>query len=75
MLRTRRPVIQLMRSTLLFASNATNFFAIIFIPLAKSASISLMAPLLRAAARLGDAGRAHHASAAWRRWAWASWAC
>ncbi len=45
MLRTRRPFIQLIRSTLLFASNATNFFAIIFIPLAKSASISLMAPL------------------------------
>lgn len=46
MLRTRRPFIQLARSTMLFMSNATNFFAIIFIPLAKTASISLMAPLM-----------------------------
>jgi len=46
MLRTRRPVIQLTRSAMLFTSNATNFFAIIFIPLAKTASISLMAPLM-----------------------------
>jgi drug/metabolite transporter (DMT)-like permease len=46
MLRTRRPLIQLLRSTMLFSSNATNFFAITFIPLAKTASISLMAPLL-----------------------------
>jgi drug/metabolite transporter (DMT)-like permease len=46
MLRTRRPVIQLVRSAMLFTSNATNFFAIIFIPLAKSAAISLMAPLV-----------------------------
>jgi drug/metabolite transporter (DMT)-like permease len=46
MLRTRRPLIQLMRSAMLFGSNATNFFAITFIPLAKTASISLMAPLL-----------------------------
>jgi drug/metabolite transporter (DMT)-like permease len=46
MLRTRRPVIQLTRSTMLFMSNATNFFAITFIPLAKTASISLMAPLM-----------------------------
>jgi drug/metabolite transporter (DMT)-like permease len=45
MLRTRRPITQLFRSLMLFASNATNFFAIIYIPLAKSASISLMAPL------------------------------
>jgi drug/metabolite transporter (DMT)-like permease len=45
MLRTRRPFVQLVRSSMLFASNATNFLAIIFIPLAKSASISLMAPL------------------------------
>ena len=45
MLRTRRPLTQLFRSLMLFASNATNFFAIIYIPLAKSASISLMAPL------------------------------
>jgi len=46
MLKTRRPLIQLLRSTMLFSSNATNFFAITFIPLAKTASISLMAPLL-----------------------------
>jgi drug/metabolite transporter (DMT)-like permease len=46
MLRTRRPFIQLCRSTMLFTSNATNFFAITFIPLAKTASISLMAPLV-----------------------------
>jgi drug/metabolite transporter (DMT)-like permease len=46
MLKTRRPVIQLLRSAMLFMSNATNFFAITFIPLAKTASISLMAPLL-----------------------------
>ena len=46
MLKTRRPLIQLLRSTMLFSSNATNFFAITFIPLAKTASISLMAPLM-----------------------------
>ena len=46
MLKTRRPLIQLLRSAMLFGSNATNFFAITFIPLAKTASISLMAPLL-----------------------------
>jgi drug/metabolite transporter (DMT)-like permease len=46
MLRTRRPLIQLTRSAMLFMSNATNFFAIVFIPLAKTASISLMAPLM-----------------------------
>lgn len=46
MLRTRRPLIQLGRSAMLFTSNATNFFAIIFIPLAKIACISLMAPLI-----------------------------
>lgn len=46
MLRTRRPGIQLLRSALMFSSNATNFLAITFIPLAKSGAISLMAPLL-----------------------------
>jgi drug/metabolite transporter (DMT)-like permease len=46
MLKTRRPFIQFLRSLMLFSSNATNFFAITFIPLAKTASISLMAPLL-----------------------------
>lgn len=61
MLRTRRPLIQLVRSSLLFSSNATNFLAIIFIPLAKAASISLMAPLLvvpLAWAMLGERTRA-----------------
>src|SRR6476659_6340565 len=43
---TRLPVIQLCRSAMLFTSNATNFFAIVYIPLAKTASISLMAPLV-----------------------------
>jgi drug/metabolite transporter (DMT)-like permease len=46
MLRTKRPVTQMMRSTMLFTSNATMFFAVVFIPLAKTASISLMAPLI-----------------------------
>ena len=46
MLRTRRFGTQLMRSGLLFTSNATHFFAITFIPIAKAASISLMAPLV-----------------------------
>ncbi|SKA37970.1 Permease of the drug/metabolite transporter (DMT) superfamily [Enhydrobacter aerosaccus] len=46
MLRTRRPGTQLARSALLFASNASSFLALVFIPLAKSASITNMAPLL-----------------------------
>jgi drug/metabolite transporter (DMT)-like permease len=46
MLRTHRPVIQVTRSAMLFTSNATMFFAVVFIPLAKTASISLMAPLI-----------------------------
>jgi drug/metabolite transporter (DMT)-like permease len=45
MLRTRRPLVQLARSALLFASNATSFLALVFIPLAKTATISLTAPL------------------------------
>lgn len=45
MLRTRRPVVQVARSALLFTSNACSFLALVFIPLAKMASISLMAPL------------------------------
>ncbi|MFC7542873.1 EamA family transporter [Siccirubricoccus deserti] len=46
LLRTRRPVIQLLRSVTLFTSNLSHFFAIIFIPLAKAASISMTAPLI-----------------------------
>ena len=46
MLRTRRPGTQLMRSALLFTSNLTFFFAIVTIPIAKAASISLTAPLV-----------------------------
>lgn len=46
MLRTRRFGTQLARSALLFTSNATHFYAITFIPIAKAASISLMAPLV-----------------------------
>ncbi|MBS0521462.1 MAG: DMT family transporter [Proteobacteria bacterium] len=46
MLHTRRPGTQLVRSALLFASNASSFLAIVFIPLAKAASITMMAPLL-----------------------------
>ena len=46
MLRTRRLGTQLLRSLLLFASNLSYFFAIVFIPIAKAATISLMAPLV-----------------------------
>ena len=46
MLRTRRPLIQLTRSLMLFTSNAASFFAIIFIPLAKTAAITSIAPLM-----------------------------
>jgi drug/metabolite transporter (DMT)-like permease len=46
LLRTRRPLIQLTRSSLLFASNLCFFFAITFIPMAKAASISMTAPLI-----------------------------
>lgn len=44
MLRTRRPGIQLFRSLMLFISNLASFAAIIYIPLAKAASITMMAP-------------------------------
>ena len=44
MLRTRRPWFQIVRSSMLFTSNASSFLAIIYIPLAKSASITMMAP-------------------------------
>jgi len=44
-LQTRRPALQLARSGLLFTSNLCAFAALTFIPLAKSAAISLAAPL------------------------------
>ncbi len=46
MLKTRRPGTQLARSLMLFTSNAASFLAIAYIPLAKAASITMMAPLL-----------------------------
>jgi drug/metabolite transporter (DMT)-like permease len=46
LLRTRRPVVQLLRSAMLFTSNLSHFFAITFIPLAKAASISLTSPVI-----------------------------
>lgn len=46
MLRTRRPWTQIFRSSMLFMSNASSFLAIIFIPLAKAASITMMAPFI-----------------------------
>lgn len=45
-LRTRRPGVQLVRSGLLFTSNLCHFFAIVFIPIAKAAAISLTGPLI-----------------------------
>ncbi len=46
MLRTRRPGTQLVRSLMLFTSNAASFIAIVYIPLGKAAAITMMAPLL-----------------------------
>ncbi|HEX9326417.1 MAG TPA: DMT family transporter, partial [Reyranella sp.] len=46
MLRTRRPGTQILRSVLLMTSNLSFFFAIVSIPIAKAASISLTAPLV-----------------------------
>lgn len=46
MLRTRRLGTQMLRSALLIASNLSYFFAIIFILIAKAATISLTAPLV-----------------------------
>ena len=46
---TRRPLLQLFRSGMLFTSNLNFFYAISFIPLAKAAAISLAAPLIVAA--------------------------
>jgi drug/metabolite transporter (DMT)-like permease len=44
MLRTRRIGTQLVRSLMLFISNASSFLSITYIPLAKAASITMMAP-------------------------------
>jgi drug/metabolite transporter (DMT)-like permease len=44
MLRTRRPGTQVVRSLMLFISNASSFLSITYIPLAKAASITMMAP-------------------------------
>ena len=46
LLRTKRPLVQLARSTMLFFSNLCFFFAITFIPIAKAAAISQTAPLI-----------------------------
>ncbi len=46
LLRTRRPGLQLARSATLFCSNLCFFFAIVFIPIAKAAAISMTAPLI-----------------------------
>jgi drug/metabolite transporter (DMT)-like permease len=46
MLRTRRLGTQILRSALLMTSNLSFFFAIVTIPIAKAASISLTAPLV-----------------------------
>ncbi|MDI3306017.1 MAG: DMT family transporter [Acetobacteraceae bacterium] len=46
MLRTKRPGLQLVRSCCLLTSNLCTFFAIIFIPIADAAAISLTAPLI-----------------------------
>jgi drug/metabolite transporter (DMT)-like permease len=46
MLRTHRPGTQILRSALLMTSNLSFFFAIVSIPIAKAASISLTAPLV-----------------------------
>jgi drug/metabolite transporter (DMT)-like permease len=46
MLRPRRPGMQLLRSALLMTSNLSFFFAIVSLPIAKAATISLTAPLV-----------------------------
>lgn len=48
-LRTRRPGLQIARSSLLFAANLAFFAALTFIPLADAATIGLMSPLVVAA--------------------------
>jgi drug/metabolite transporter (DMT)-like permease len=46
MLRPRRPGTQILRSALLMTSNLSFFFAIVSLPIAKAATISLTAPLV-----------------------------
>jgi drug/metabolite transporter (DMT)-like permease len=46
MLRPRRPGMQILRSALLMTSNLSFFFAIVSLPIAKAATISLTAPLV-----------------------------
>jgi drug/metabolite transporter (DMT)-like permease len=46
MLRPRRPGMQIVRSALLMTSNLSFFFAIVSLPIAKAATISLTAPLV-----------------------------
>ena len=46
LLRTRRPLLQVLRSLLLFLSNLCFFFAVSFIPIAQAASISMTGPLV-----------------------------
>ena len=46
MLRTHRPFFQIGRSALLSLSNLSFFFAIVYIPIAEAACISLTAPLV-----------------------------
>jgi drug/metabolite transporter (DMT)-like permease len=46
MLRTRRPWLQLSRSSLLYGSNLAYFFAITFMPLADAAAVNQTAPLI-----------------------------
>ncbi len=63
MLRTRRLGTQLMRSPMLFTSNAASFLAIVYIPLGKAAAITMMAPLLVLPLAWIGAGRAGGAAA------------
>ncbi|MCC6719189.1 MAG: DMT family transporter [Acetobacteraceae bacterium] len=45
-LRTRRPMIQFVRAMMLYISNLCFFFAVVFIPIADAAAISLTGPLV-----------------------------
>src|SRR4029453_15672417 len=64
MLRPRRPGMQILGSALLMTSNLSFFFAIVSLPIAKAATISLTAPLvvaLLACAMLGEGGAGRRA--------------
>ena len=74
MLRTQRLGTQLLRSALLMTSNLSFFFAIVTIPIAKAASISLTAPWSWRCSP-GRCSASARRSAGWWRWAWASSAC